>query len=61
LTYILLLPGVELPLIAVSSGLLNDLLLPFPLILEAGYTVFDLHLTNVLFDVILSSVLGSSL
>jgi hypothetical protein len=43
-----------------SFGLLNDL---FPLlsILDAGYPVFDLHLANVLFNVILPSVLGSSL
>jgi hypothetical protein len=44
-----------------SFGLLNDLF-PFPSILDAGfYAVFDLHLANVLFDVILPSVLGSSL
>jgi hypothetical protein len=43
-----------------SFGLLNDLF-PFPLILEAGYPNFDLHLADVLFDVILPSVLGSSL
>jgi len=38
-------------------GLLNDLF-PFPSILDAGYPVFDLHLSDVLFDVILPSVLG---
>jgi hypothetical protein len=54
-----LLPGAELPLVE-SFGLLNDLF-PFPPILDAGYPVLDLHLTNVLFDVILPSVLGSSL
>jgi hypothetical protein len=43
-----------------SFGLLNDLL-PFPSILDAGYPVFDLHLADVLFDVILPYVLGSSL
>jgi hypothetical protein len=43
-----------------SFGLLNDLF-PLPLILDAGYPVFDLHLADVLFDVILPSVLGSSL
>jgi len=43
-----------------SFGLLNDLF-PFPPILDAGYPVFHLHLTNVLFNVILPSVLGSSL
>jgi hypothetical protein len=43
-----------------SFGLLNDLL-PLPSILDAGYPVFDLHLADVLFDVILPSVLGSSL
>jgi hypothetical protein len=43
-----------------KSGLLNDLF-PFPPILDAGYPVFDLHLADVLFDVIFPSVLGSSL
>ena len=56
---LLLLPGAELPLVK-SFGLLNDLL-PFPSILDAGYPVFDLHLTDVLFNVILPSVLGFSL
>jgi hypothetical protein len=51
----------ELPLIADSFALLNDLLLPFPSILDAGFPIFDLHLAYVLFDVILPSVLGSSL
>jgi len=55
-----LLPGAELPLIVESFGLLNDLF-PFPSILDAGYPVFDLNLANVLFDVILPSVLGFSL
>jgi len=41
-----------------SFGLLNDLF-PLPSILDAGYPVFDLHLADVLFDVILPSVLGS--
>jgi hypothetical protein len=43
-----------------SFGLLNDL---FPLhsILDAGYPVFDHNLADVLFDVILPSVLESSL
>jgi len=43
-----------------SSGLLNDLF-PLPSFLDAGYPVFDLQLANVLVDVILPSVLGSSL
>jgi len=43
-----------------SFGLLNDLF-PLPWILDAGYPVFDLHLADFLFDVILPSVLGSSL
>ena len=43
-----------------SFGLLNDLF-PLPSILDAGYPVFDLHLADVLFDVILPSVVGSSL
>ena len=41
-----------------SFGLLNDLF-PFPSILDAGYPVFDLHLADILCDVILPSVLGS--
>ena len=56
---VILLPGAELPLVE-SSGLLNDLF-PFPSILDTDYLVFDLNLTNVLFNVILPSVLGSSL
>ena len=56
-----LLPAAELPLIAESFGLLNDLLLPFLSILDANCPIFYLHLANVLFDVILPSVLGSSL
>jgi hypothetical protein len=52
--------GAELPLIVESFGLLNDLF-PFPSILDADNPVFHLHLTNILFDVILPSVLGSSL
>ena len=58
---LLLLPGAELSLIAESFALLNDLLLPFLSILDASCPIFDLHLANVLFDVILPSVLGSSL
>ena len=57
----LLLPGAELSLIAESFALLNDLVLPFLSILDARCPNFDLHLANVLFDVILTSVLGSSL
>jgi len=56
----LLLPGTELSLIAESFGFLSDLL-PFLSILDASCPVFYLHLINVLFDVILPSVLGSSL
>ena len=55
----LLLPGAELPLVE-SFGPLNDLF-PFPSILDAGYPVLDVQLADVLFDVILSPVLGSSL
>jgi len=55
----LLLLGTELPLVE-SFGLLNDLF-PFPSILDAGYPVLDLQLANVLFDVFLPSVLGTSL
>jgi hypothetical protein len=43
-----------------SSGLLNELF-PLPSILDAGYSVFDLHLADFLCDVIHPSVLGSSL
>jgi hypothetical protein len=43
-----------------SFDLLNDLFL-LPTILDAGYPVFYLHLADVPFDVILPSVLGSSL
>jgi len=57
--YYLLLPGTELPLVE-SFGLLNDLF-TLLLILDAGYPVLDLHLADVLFNVILPSVLGSSL
>jgi hypothetical protein len=45
--------------LAESFGLLNDLF-PFLPILDADHPVFDLHLANVLFNVILPSVLGSS-
>ena len=55
-----LIPGVEHPLMVESFGLLNDLF-PFPSILDAGYPVFNLHLANVPFYVILPSVLGSYL
>jgi len=43
-----------------SFGLLNDLF-PFHSVLDAGYPVFNLHLANFLFDVILPSVFWSSL
>jgi hypothetical protein len=44
-----------------SFGLLNNLF-PLSSILDAGYPVFlNLYLANVLFNVILPSVLGSSL
>ena len=52
--------GTELPLMVESYGLLNDIF-PSHSILDAGYTIFNLHLANVLFDVILPSVLGSTL
>jgi hypothetical protein len=58
---LLLLPGAELSLIADSFDLLNNLLLPFLSILDASYPIFDLHLANILFDVILPSVLAFSL
>jgi hypothetical protein len=56
---VILLPGAELPLVE-SFGLLNDLF-PFRSFLDEGYPVLDIQLANVLFDVILPSVLGSSL
>jgi hypothetical protein len=43
-----------------SFGLLNDIF-QLPSILDADYPVFDLHLADVLCDVILPSVLGSFL
>jgi hypothetical protein len=58
---LLLLSGTELPLMVESFGLLLNNLFPFPSILDTGYPVFDLHLANVLFDVILPPVLVSSL
>jgi hypothetical protein len=39
-----------------SFGLLSDLF-PLPSILDADFPVFDLHLTDILCDVILPSVL----
>ena len=59
LLLLLLLLGAELPVMVESFGLLN--IFPFPLILDAGYPVFNLHLANTLFDIILPSILGSSL
>jgi len=58
--FLLLLLGAELPLMVENFGLLNDLF-PFPLILDAGYPVFNLRLANIMFNVILPSILGSSL
>jgi len=60
LLLLLLLLDTELPLMVESFGLLSDLL-PFPSILDAGCPVFNLHLANTLFNVILPSVCGSSL
>jgi len=57
---LLLLLGAKLPLVVESFGLPNDIF-PFPSILDAGYPVSNLHLANILFDVILPSVLGSFL
>jgi len=47
--HLLLLPRAELPLMVESFGLLNNLF-PFPSILDTGYPVFNLHLANILFD-----------
>jgi hypothetical protein len=58
LLLLLLLSGAELPLVE-NFALLNDLF-PLPLILDTGCPILDLQLANVLFDVILPSVLGSS-
>jgi hypothetical protein len=58
---IIIIPGAELSLIGECFGLLNDLLLPFLSILDASCPIFDLHMANALFDIILQSVLGSSL
>ena len=55
---LLLLPGAELSLTAESFDLFNDLLLPFLSILDASCPIFELHLANVLFDVILPFVLA---
>jgi hypothetical protein len=52
--------GAELPLLPQRFGLLNDLF-PFPSILDADDQVFNSHLANILFDVILPSVIVSSL
>jgi hypothetical protein len=51
--------GAEVVLIAERFGLFNYLF-PFPLILDADDPVFNLYLKNILFNVILPSVLGSS-
>jgi len=42
-----------------SFAPLNDIF-PFRSILDAGYPVFNLHLANILLDIILPSILGSS-
>jgi len=55
-----LLLGAELPLEVETFGLPNDIF-PFPSILDAGYPIFNLHLANILFDIILPSILESSL
>jgi len=52
--------GTELPLMVESYGLLKDIF-PRPSILDGGYPSFNLLLANVLFYVILPSVLRSSL
>jgi len=57
---IIIILGAELPLVVESFCLPNDLF-PFLSILDTKYPVFNLHLANILFDVILPSVLGSSL
>ena len=44
--------GTELPLVVESFGLFSDTF-PFPSILDASYPIFNLHLANALFDVVL--------
>jgi hypothetical protein len=51
--------GAEPPLVVGSFALLDDFL-PFYSILNTGYPIFDLHMTEILYDVVLPSVLGSS-
>jgi hypothetical protein len=60
LLLLFLLLAAELPLMVESFGLLNDIF-PFPSILDADYPIFNVHLANILFDVIIPSVFGSSL
>ena len=50
--------GAEPPLVG-GFGLPNDIL-PFCSILNTGYPIFNLHLTKVLYDIVLPSILGSS-
>ena len=50
--------GAEPPLVG-GFGLPNDIL-PFCSILNTGYPIFNLHLTKVLYDIVLPSVLRSS-
>jgi hypothetical protein len=52
--------GTKIPLAVESYRLHNDIF-PFPSTLNAGHPIFNLYLANILFDVILPSVLGSSL
>jgi hypothetical protein len=51
---------IEFPLVFEIYDLLNDIF-QFPSILDAAYPIYNLHLANVLFDVIVPSILGSSL
>ena len=48
--------GTEIPLVG-GFGLHNDIL-PVCSILNTGYPIFNLHLTNVLYDIDLPSILG---
>jgi len=52
--------GTELPFVVEMFDVFNDIF-PFPSIMDTGYPIFKLHLANVLFDVFLPSILGSSL
>ena len=57
---LLLLLDTELPLV-VESFVLLTAIFPFPSIPDAGYPVFNLHLANILFDVICLYIAGANM